>query len=279
MHFFEGVSQQRHGILIFYPFRSLIKYFLSTISVYFWRHRHMIRTIVWYLYFWVYMVFSITFIFPLLFFRIIRQQKAYDKYLYYMARIWARSLVLVAGGRVKVRGLEHLPKESNICFISNHQGVFDIPIIMGYVPKPLFFIAKKELMFIPILGFWIAVSRCIFIDRKNKRQSVQAIQKGVDQIKQGYPTVIFPEGTRSQSDTMGEFKSGSLKLALRSNARIVPLTTNGSYKIREEKKGIIASADITLTIHPVIDVSTLAEEEKKDLAGRLWKIVNSGLKK
>ena len=225
------------------------------------------------------MIFSITFVVPLIFFRAIRQPKASDRYLYLMARLWARSLVTVAGGKVEVRGLEHLPKESNICFISNHQGVFDIPIIMGYVPKPLFFIAKRELKYIPILGFWIAVSRCIFIDRKDKRQSVKAIQKGVDQIKQGYPTVIFPEGTRSRCDTMGEFKSGSLKLALRSNARIVPLTINGSYKIREEKKGIIAPADITLTVHPVIDVSTLSEEEKKDLAGRLWKIVNAGLEK
>lgn len=194
-----------------------------------------------------------------------------------MAKLWARSLIWVAGGKVAVTGLEHIPKESNICFISNHQGVFDIPIIMGYVPKPIFFIAKKELRYIPILGLWIATTHCIFIDRANRRQSVMAIQKGVDQIRQGYPTVIFPEGTRSQGDTMGEFKSGSLKLALRSEAKIVPLTIKGSYKIREEKKGIIAPAHITLTIHPAINVRKLKEEEKKDLAGRLEKIIRSGL--
>jgi 1-acyl-sn-glycerol-3-phosphate acyltransferase len=206
-----------------------------------------------------------------------RLRKAQDSYICFLANMWGRSLIRVAGGKVTVSGLENIPVQNNICFISNHQGVFDIPLIVGYIPKAIGFIAKKELVFIPVIGLWIKVIHCIFIDRSNKRKSVQTIQQGVKNIATGHPMVIFPEGTRSQSNKMGEFKSGSLKLALRSNALVIPLTIDGSYKIREENNGIITPASVNLTVHPVIDISVLNEEEKKNLAGRLWKIIHSGL--
>ncbi len=237
----------------------------------------MIRTIFWYTFFWVYMVVSIFFCFPLFLLKIFQLKKASEKFIFILSHNWARSIIRAAGANVEVSGLENIPKQNTICFIANHQGGFDIPLIMGYIPKTIGFIAKKELLYMPILGLWMKVIHCIFINRSKRRESVKVIQKGVEQIKQGFPMVIFPEGTRSRGNAMGQFKNGSLKLAIRSNALIVPITIDGSYRMREERGGLIAPASVKLIVHPVIDVAVLSDEEKKVLAPRLWEIINSGL--
>lgn len=237
----------------------------------------MIRTIIYYTFFWLYMLVSIALFIPFLFMKLFKMNKPLDGYIYYLTTTWARNLIRIAGGKITVKGLENIPKSNNVCFIANHQGGFDIPLILGYMPKTIGFIAKKELMYIPILGIWMKAIKCIFINRANKRESVRVIQQGVDQIKAGYPMVIFPEGTRSQNSKMSPFKGGSLKLPLRSNAKIIPITIDGSYKMKELRGGLITSASVTLFIHPTIYVRTLSDDEKKELKDSLWKIINSKL--
>ncbi|MBN1982143.1 MAG: 1-acyl-sn-glycerol-3-phosphate acyltransferase [Chitinivibrionales bacterium] len=109
------------------------------------------------------------------------------------------------------------------------------------------------------------------------RDSSQVIQKAADQIKNGYPMVIFPEGTRSRSSIIKNFKNGSLKLAIRSNASIVLLTVNRTYRILEEKRGGIAPALFQLTIHKPVDCSLLADSNTQKLALYLHEIIQQGL--
>ncbi len=193
-----------------------------------------------------------------------------------MSSAWAKNVIWMAGGRVEVVGLENIPKEDNVCFISNHQGCADIPLMIAYMPKTAGFIAKKELGHIPILSWWMRAMHCVFIDRKNKKQSLKAIQQGIENIKQGHAMVIFPEGTRSKGKAMGKFKPGSLKIALQSNALIVPLTVNGTYKLLEEK-GWITPGKIKLIVHPPIDVRKSSLSNKNELAAKLRQIIESGL--
>lgn len=239
----------------------------------------MIRTIFWYTFFWLYMIASLSFYIPLLFMRIFRLKKIKRSYITYLAGLWARSIVWATGGKVTVLGNENIPRHNSICYVSNHQGGFDIPLIIGYISYTVGFIAKKELRYIPILGTWIKEVGCVFINRSSFRDSIGVIQKGVENIKKGYPMVIFPEGTRSRSNRMRPFKSGSLKLAIRSQASIVPITIDGSYKLREARKGLITPASVKLTIHPAIDAAMLEDDDTKKLAERLWKIINSALEK
>lgn len=239
----------------------------------------MIRTILWYLFFWIYMTAGLITLIPFFFLRVLNQKKILGEYVFFLSRAWGRNLIRATGGNVTVNGLENIPRQNSVCFISNHQGGFDIPLIMGYIPKTIGFIAKKELFYIPIFNIGMKAIHCISLNRSNPRDSVNVIRQGVEQIKQGFPMVIFPEGTRSRGNEMRPFKSGSLKLAIRSNALIVPITIDGSYKMREERGGLITPASVKLTIHPLIDAGELSDEEKKGLADRLWRIINSGLEK
>lgn len=192
---------------------------------------------------------------------------------------WANSLLKVAGVRVNVHGLENLPKDQNVLFIGNHQGNFDIPIYISKIPVPKGFISKIEVKKIPGISTWMEYMHCVFMDRSNLRKAGEAIIQGVKILKNGHSLVIFPEGTRSKGDKMGEFKAGSFKLATKSKVPIVPVTMSGSYKIMEsnKRKWIIKPANVDLYIHPAIETANLTKEEQDILPKKVYEIVKSKL--
>lgn len=184
-------------------------------------------------------------------------------------------MIRLTGSTVEVIGVENIP-EKNVLFISNHQSNFDIPLIIGYLPKLKGFIAKVELEKIPIISGWMKRLGCIFLDRNNKRKSVLAFKDGIEKLKNGETLVIFPEGTRSKGKEMGEFKKGSLQLALKSGVQIVPITINGSYKLLEEKNRI-RKGHIKLIVHPPISTDFLTNEDKEELNDKIFNIIRESL--
>jgi 1-acyl-sn-glycerol-3-phosphate acyltransferase len=204
------------------------------------------------------------------------KRKTADLLINAMAGYFSRFVFTLFAIKVNVKGRENIPKAGNICFISNHQGLADIPLIVGYIPKTVGFIAKKELNKIPILNIWMTAMKCVLIDRANARNAVIAINRAIENIQNGHPMVIFPEGTRSRNAEMGTFKPGSFKLVTGSDCLAVPVTINGTYNL-VETTGKITPSKISLTIHPPIDVSTLSKEEKAKLSEHVETIVKSVL--
>lgn len=187
---------------------------------------------------------------------------------------WANFVMKANGANVKVVGLENIPKDTAVLFVSNHQGNFDIPLLMSAIDVPKGFIAKKELEKIPGISMWMRYIRCIFMDRDNLRKSAQSIIEGVKTLKSGYSMVIFPEGTRSKGSEALEFKAGSFKLATKSKVPIVPITIDGSYKLLEiNKKTRITADNVKITVHPAIDVTKLSKEEISTLHETVRKII------
>lgn len=182
------------------------------------------------------------------------------------------------GGRVTVTGLKNLPdkKVASICVIGNHQGFLDIPLLTWKLPFPAGFVAKRSLAYVPLFNLLMFALRCVLLDRKSRKSSVKAIEKGVSSIKKGYPMIIFPEGTRSKSSIVGKFKRGSLKLATRAEAVIVPVTINGTYKSFEEFSRV-RSAHITLQIHPPVNTAGMTISDKEGLAERLFTTISASL--
>lgn len=234
------------------------------------------RTIIWFIDFWIYQLFSIFFMIKYLIIGILGKKEKQKEYLNKITKNWARHMVKLTGSNVELIGEENIP-EGNVLFVSNHQGNFDIPLFLGYVPKLKGFVAKTELKKMPMVSRWMKELGCIFIDRNNLRQSLSAILDGIEKLKNGSNLVIFPEGTRSKGNKMGEFKKGSLKLATKSNATIVPITIIGSYKILEENKKITPT-DVKIIIHKAIDTKGMSNEDKKDLGDMLFKIISEPLK-
>ena len=142
--------------------------------------------------------------------------KRRDEYVYKVVYIWSRFIMTISGAKVNVIGLENLPKDQTVLFISNHQSNFDIPLLLSSINISKGFIAKKELEKWPFISTWMKYINCIFMDRDNLRKSAESIVEGINLLKSGYSMVVFPEGTRSKGKPVDEFKGGSFKLATKS---------------------------------------------------------------
>ncbi len=236
----------------------------------------MMRTVAVFTHLFLYMIFSL-FAFPLYPVLLLLGMKhtAY-RYVLWLLQTYSRTLLFFAGAKVTVRGRRNIPTENSVCFISNHQGMADILVLVSYTPKIIGFITKKELKVLPGINLWMKIMNCIYIDRSSIRQAVKVIEQGARYIRKGRPLAVFPEGTRSRSRTMGPFKRGSIKLALRSEALIVPVTIDGSYKLYEQQNKI-RPGHVILSFHPPIDASKLSNQERKQLSERLYRIIEGGL--
>ena len=140
------------------------------------------------------------------------------------------------------------------------------------------FVAKKELGEIPLYGKWIARIRSVFIERDDPRASLEAINRGIEYIKEGFSLAIFPEGTRSKGPDPGEFQKGALKLATKPGVPIIPVSLNGSYKMFEEP-GHLTSANIEMIVHKPIPTEGLSRKEEKALPDIVEKIIVDGVRK
>lgn len=194
-----------------------------------------------------------------------------DKIVHYNVPLWARYALSLCPAEVEVIGQEKIPQDQAVVFIANHQGNMDIPVMLGYIEKPIAFVAKVELAKIPLLSDWMRLMQCTFMDRKSPRSAVQAIHEAADNLKKGYSQMIFPEGTRSRGGPHREFKAGSFKLAFMAEAPIVPVTIDGTWRLWEEK-GTLTKGKVTLTIHDPIYTKGLSKEELHDIPAKVEEI-------
>jgi 1-acyl-sn-glycerol-3-phosphate acyltransferase len=190
---------------------------------------------------------------------------------------WARSLVRVSGARIHASGLENIPKDETILYVSNHQSDFDIVVFLAVSPVPIGFVAKIEMLKVPLLRTWMKHMRSIFIDRKDIRQTAKVMLDGINILKEGQSLVLFPEGTRSKGRVMQPFKLGGLKLASKSGVTVVPVTVDGAYKIVEEHHYKITPADVYIYFHPAIHMSGLDDEGMKGMPSQVEEIIKEGL--
>lgn len=235
------------------------------------------RTLAWFIYFWIYLIAIQPKLIKVN--RLARMGKTeeHDRLTNQTAKNWAQALVKLAGVTVEIQGEENIPSQGSVLFVSNHQGNFDIPILLGYINKPKAFIAKIELLKIPLIRTWMTHLKCVFMDRSDIRQSLKVINQAAVHLKEGYSMVIFPEGTRSKGSTLGEFKPGSLKLGLKAGVPIVPMTIQGSYKIMENNGFLIKPAHVKITVFKPIPTQGLTKEEAADLPEKVRSIIAAGL--
>ena len=117
------------------------------------------------------------------------------------------------------------------------------------------------------------------MDRGDIKQSAQIIIEGIKQLKNGINMVIFPEGTRSKTGELGEFKAGSFKLAIKSKRPLVPIMIDGTRNIMEANNYKIKAETVNLYIHKPIDTTELSKEDIAQLPEKVKAIINSELSK
>ena len=228
----------------------------------------------WYSYFVVYLIVASISRLKVNFLRK-RDPKAADLYAYKRIQDISRHVIKKSKTTVKVIGAENIIPEPCV-FVGNHQAIYDAFVLMSTINKPTGFIAKKEITKIPLIYGWLKEIHTVFLDRSSIKDGIKAINEGVENLNKGYSMVIFPEGTRSLASKMGEFKKGSMKLALKANAPIVPFTLDGTYNVLEVGNQVRGHA-ITIKFHKPIYISELSKEEQKSINETVYSIVSNGL--
>lgn len=219
------------------------------------------RTILWMIYFWAYLLA----VYPkgrrIKHLRHIGEYEQAARLLTATVQKWAGRLLRAAGVTIRIRGEENLP-EGPVLFASNHQGYFDIPTLitcLGHEQRPI--VAKKEIGRIPLLRDWMKAFDCIFMDRNDPRQSLRCLQEAQGLMEKGESVIIFPEGTRSKGEALGEFKAGAFKPAVKGGFPVVPVSIDGSYKAMEQHRMWIHPAEIYFTILRPIQTEGMTREQ------------------
>ncbi|MEP7146889.1 MAG: lysophospholipid acyltransferase family protein [bacterium] len=163
---------------------------------------------------------------------------------HYLSKAFGGGILLIAGVKVIVKGIEKLNPSDNYIFIANHLSYFDIPILMLAIPNNVRFIYKDSLTKIPVLGWGMYLGKYIPINRDNVRDAMKALKNAAKKITSGISVAIFPEGTRSFDGKPGEFKRGMFVLADEAKVPLVPTTIIGSNKIMPRNKFQINSGAV-----------------------------------
>jgi len=185
---------------------------------------------------------------------------------YRLARWWMAFNLWMSGVRVKVSGLERLDRRHQYVFMPNHRSAADI-VAIGWAlwDYQIRFVAKKELLRVPVFGWGLWALKNIIIDRSNHVQAVRSYAVAGQRIRRGISVVVFPEGTRGEGEELLPFKKGGFVLALETGTPIVPVALVGTSHVMPKNSLRVESGEVEVRIGDPIDVTGIPLKEKDRL--------------
>jgi 1-acyl-sn-glycerol-3-phosphate acyltransferase len=182
-----------------------------------------------------------------------------------VARVWARSLLRIVGVKVTVEGLDRIQPGGNYVFVSNHVSYMDIPVVLGNIPEEFLFLAKDELFNIPMLGTHLKTAGHVSVPREDPRSAIKTLQHTAALLHDGRSTLVFPEGGRTDTGELQEFKDGAAFLAIRSQIPVVPLAMIGMRKILPIHSLTFHRGPVTLRIGEPISTEGMTTHQRAEL--------------
>lgn len=190
---------------------------------------------------------------------------------------WGKNFSNELKMNLEVSGRDNLPSDGPVVYMANHQGYADIIALCAVLDTiQTGFVAKDNLEKVPLYGSWIKRIRSVLLKRGDSRSALKTLNEAASLIKQGFSMVIFPEGRRSRSSEIAEFKKGAFKIATKPKVPIIPITIDGTWRVFEEK-GKVQPANVKIHIHPPVETASLSKQEEKKLPDEIFATVASKL--
>ncbi|MEO8259827.1 MAG: lysophospholipid acyltransferase family protein [Acidobacteriota bacterium] len=190
------------------------------------------------------------------------------------ARAWSWLILKTTGVRVRVEGLDRVQPGTNYVFVSNHQSIYDTPVIFWSLPYQLRIIAKGSLAKFPVLGWHLKRGQHLFVDRRNPDRA------GIFERWRGLVSeaslMVYAEGTRSRDGHVAKFKAGSFLLAIEAQLPIVPVAVIGTRAVMPKGRLRTEPADVRLIVHDPIQPPALTAptvHDARELAERVRTVV------
>jgi 1-acyl-sn-glycerol-3-phosphate acyltransferase len=194
---------------------------------------------------------------------------------HHCARAWAWLILATTGVDVQIRGLERVPRHKPYLFISNHQSIYDIPVLFWYLPFQLRIIAKDSLGRFPVLGWHLARTGHVLVQRQNPGATV--FKKVSALMRAGHSLIVFPEGTRSRDGVVGKFKGGIFLLAIEAGLPIVPVAIDGTRRVMRKGGLTTCPGSVTVEVFDPIETAGLGKDDARALADRARRVIATGI--
>jgi 1-acyl-sn-glycerol-3-phosphate acyltransferase len=192
---------------------------------------------------------------------------------HFIARQWARVLLVVAMSPVKLEHGERLSELGTAVYASNHLSYYDTPALFAKLPFQFRILAKAPLWKIPFIGWYLQHSGQVPIDQTSARAGVASLGRCVKTIQGGLPMVIFPEGGRAYNGELQPMLAGAAYIAIKAQVPLVPLTLVGTYELLPIHVYALRPRPLKLIVGEPISTEGMTGKDAEALTERLKAVI------
>jgi len=191
-----------------------------------------------------------------------------------IARLWSWLILRVAAGcHLAVEGLENVDFTRPQVFASNHLSYLDTPVIFLGIPVQFRIMANRELFSVPFMGWHLARSGQIPVERNDPRASLRSLLAASHTVKNGMPILVFPEGGRTHDGHLQPFMGGAFLVAIKAGVSVVPVTIVGTYEAMPRVRWMIAPRTVTLVFGKPVSTEGYSSKQMDDLAAAVRQVI------
>jgi 1-acyl-sn-glycerol-3-phosphate acyltransferase len=193
---------------------------------------------------------------------------------------WSARLLRQAKIDLRVQGAANAPAKQTFVVMSNHQSVYDIPVLFQALKRRLRMVAKRELFMIPGWGRAMRLAGFVEVDRKDRARAIASLEHAKRALAHGTNIWIAPEGTRGpgQGHPLLPFKQGGFHLAIATSAPILPVSIDGTSRVLSAHgRTVHEGIPVLVTIHPPIAAGDYGEARREELVVAVRGAIESGL--
>lgn len=199
------------------------------------------------------------------------------EFVHRVQQFWSRSFFWLMFLPVSVDGTEHIRPGQSYVFVSNHQSMFDVWLVYGWLPVIFKWLMKAELRKVPFVGTGCKAAGHIFVERRNAKAAMESLKEVEKQLTGGVCTVIFPEGTRSLNGELGRFKRGAFQIAIDLGLTVIPLSLSGCFDVMP--KGALAVRRHSVHMHIGEPIDLKQYSDPNDAIEAVRSAVAAGIRK
>ena len=192
-----------------------------------------------------------------------------------IARVWAKTLLLISLSPVKIVGAEKLRVHETAVYACNHLSYMDTPVLFAKLPFQFRILAKQSLWKTPFIGWYLNRSGQVPVDTNSPRSLIASLNRGVAALKQGLPLVLFPEGGRAASGQLQTMMSGCAYMAIKAQVPLIPITLVGTYELLPIHVYALHPRPILVVVGNPIPTTGLTTRDADALTQRIYQSISN----
>jgi len=187
----------------------------------------------------------------------------------FWARNWAKSLLWLNGIPARIEIGQEAAGLPQAIYMSNHESGIDILLLLLSIRQDVRFLAKRELFFVPFMGWSMWLAGFVPVDRRRTDKAKDVLSELDRRLASGISILVFPEGTRSRDGVLGPFKKSGFLTALKSGVPVVPVAVSGARAVLGAQGMIIRRGPVTARVGSPIPTAGLGVHARADLMKRV----------